>query len=163
MKHLLIVIVLTVCSQFTIAAELSDKKRKVIDELLVITGALEIGEAMGTQATKQFVAAMLQNGQNPDQKLIAIVQDELTTIMREEFIDNGFIRNISYDIYHKHFTLEELQFTLDFYKTPIGAKMAKLLPQVSQEAMMAGQKHGESLQPLVQRRLTARLKAEGYH
>ncbi len=148
-------------SQVLFAEELTNEKKLVIDEMLKITGALEVGEMMGTAVSNQMIAAMSQQQKNLDSKVIAIVQDEIGKIMHDEFIANGFLNKVSYTIYHKYFTIAELKEMVAFYKTPTGRKMASLLPKVTQEGMLAGQEHGQSLGPIIQKRLLARFEKEG--
>jgi len=143
------------------ATEISDEKKAVIDELLEITGALEVATIMGDAAANQMLTAIQRtNGQIPPE-VVAIIRDETHKIMQEEFVDNGFISEVSYVIYDRHFTTAELQEVVDFYKSPTGAKVARLMPQVTQEAMIESQKHMQTLRPIIQQRFTERFEAEG--
>ena len=161
MKKLLLIMTLTLCSQFGMAEALTDEKKKVIDELLEITGALKVGEMMGTAVVNQMISAMAQQNANMDQRIVEIVQGEVGQVMHEEFIASGFVHNMSYSIYHKYFSTTELKEMVAFYKTPIGMKVSETLPLVTQESMLAGQKHAQSLGPVIQQRLLARFKKEG--
>ncbi len=161
MNKIISILILLVFAQFAFAEDLTVEKKRVIDEMLEITGALEVGERMGTAVASQMISAMSQREKDLDPKIVAIVQDEVGNIMHDEFIANGFLNEMSYTIYHKHFTLVELKEMVAFYKTPTGSKMATLLPQITQEGMIAGQKHGQSLGPIIQKRLVARFEKEG--
>ena len=129
---------LLLMSQLSVAEELTDEKKQVIDEMLEITGALKIGEMMGNAASNQMINALQAQNKNIDQKAAEAIKDEMSKLMHEEFIANGFINNMSYGIYHKHFTTAELKEIVGFYKTQTGSKMASLLPQITQEGMMEG-------------------------
>jgi hypothetical protein len=148
-------------SQFVFSEELNDEKKQVIDEMLEITGALKVGEMMGVAVANQMITALSQKEKNLDPKIVDIIKDEIAKIMHDEFVANRFINEMSYTIYHKYFTTSELKEMVAFYKTPTGAKMASLMPQVSQEGMAAGQKHGQSLGPIIQQRLKDRFEKEG--
>jgi len=161
MIKILSVIVLITFTQFSFSGEITEEKKRVIDEMLEITGALEVGEMMGTAVANQMITAMSQQQEKLDPKVVAILKDEVGKIMHDEFIANGFVNEIAYTIYHKHFTTAELKEMVGFYKTPTGSKMAALLPQVTQESMVAGQQHGQSLGPIIQKRLMARFEKEG--
>lgn len=152
---------LLLMSQLSVAEELTDEKKQVIDEMLEITGALKIGEMMGNAASNQMINALQAQNKNIDQKAAEAIKDEMSKLMHEEFIANGFINNMSYGIYHKHFTTAELKEIVGFYKTKTGSKMASLLPQITQEGMMEGQKHGMSLGPKIQQRIMARFAKDG--
>lgn len=43
-------------------------------------------------------------------------------------------------VYAENFTAEEIDAINDFYRTPVGAKLTELLPTISQEASLAGQR-----------------------
>jgi len=153
-------LVLFIFTQCTYADEITIEKKLVIDEMLEITGALKVGEMIGTAIVSQMIAAMSQQQMDLDPKFIEIIQDEVGKVMHEEFIANGFVHEMSYTIYHKYFTLVELKEMVAFYKTPTGRKMALVLPQVAQEGLLAGQQHGQSLGPIIQQRLLARFEKE---
>ena len=161
MKRMILLSMLLLISPLALSEELTEKKKQIIDEMLEITGALKIGEMMGTTVANQMIAAMSQQQKDIDPKIISIVQDEMAKIMHDEFVANGFVNEMSYKIYHKYFSTAELEEMLAFYKTPIGNKMATLMPQVAQEGMLAGQQHGQSLGPVIQARLRARFEKEG--
>ena len=161
MKRLFLLSILLVMSPLAQSEELTEKKKQVIDEMLELTGALKIGEMMGTTVANQMIAAMSKQQKNIDPRIVSIVQDEMGKIMHDEFVANGFIHEMSYKIYHKHFSTSELEEMVAFYRTPTGSKMASLMPQVTQEGMIAGQQHGQTLGPVIQARLRARLEKEG--
>jgi hypothetical protein len=157
-----IIIALMILSSINIcASELSKEDKKVIDELLEITGAIKIGEMMSVAVSNEFINAMAQQNKKISPKVVKIVQDEIGKFMSEQFVENGFIYNLSYDIYPKYFTINEIKEMVDFYKTPTGKKVASVMPQLAQESMIAGQRHGQSLIPKLQERLKKRLEAEG--
>ena len=157
-----IIIALMILSSTNIwANELSKEDRKVIDELLEITGAVKIGEMMGVAVSNEFINAMAQQNREMSPKVVKIVQDEIGEFMSEEFVENGFIYKLSYEIYPKYFTINEIKEMVNFYKTPTGKKVASVMPQLTQESMIAGQRQGQSLIPQLQERLKKRLEAEG--
>ena len=143
------------------ADELNAEKKAVIDEMLQVTGALKMGEAMGAAIGGQMISALAQQQGEVDPKIVAVTQDEINQIMHDEFIANGLVNQISYDIYHRHFTTAELREIVAFYKSPTGAKAARLAPEMMRESMMAGQKHVQTLDGVIRERLAARFAAEG--
>jgi uncharacterized protein len=44
------------------------------------------------------------------------------------------------DIYVKHFTHDEVRALLDFYTTPVGRKVIRVMPMLAQESSAAGQR-----------------------
>jgi hypothetical protein len=159
-KNLFIIFILFTSVQVN-AEELTDKKKQVIDELLEITGAAKIGEMMGTAVANNMITALSKQNGNLDPKIVNIIKDETGKIMHDEFIANHWLNETSYKIYHKYLTLNELREMLEFYKSPVGSKVLAVLPQITQEGMLAGQAHGQSLGPVIQKRLKARFELEG--
>ncbi|WP_158970725.1 DUF2059 domain-containing protein [Paraglaciecola sp. L3A3] len=143
------------------AEELNDEKKKLIDEMLQVSGAAKLGDMMGSWASGQLISALQRQNKEVDTKTITIIQDEIGKLMNEEFIHNGFVNNMSYDIYHKYFSLSELKEMVAFYKTETGKKVAAVLPKITQESMQASQQHGMSLTGKIQQRIQARFAKEG--
>ena len=48
-------------------------------------------------------------------------------------------------IYAKYLTHEEIKDLLRFYESPSGAKFVSVLPQITQESMLAGQTWGANI------------------
>lgn len=161
MFKIISIVTLLLFSQFLHAAEITKEDKVVIDEMLQITGAYKIAEMMGTAVSNQMITAMSQQHKDLDPRVKGIVQDEIGKIMHDEFIANGFLKETSYRIYHKYFTTAELKEIVAFYKTPTGKKLTTLLPKITQEGMLAGQQHGQSLGPVIRQRLMARFEKEG--
>jgi hypothetical protein len=61
-------------------------------------------------------------------------------------------------IYDKHFTEEDIQGMIAFYRSPVGQKLTSELPQITTESMSAGQEWGRALAQHV----TEQLKKDGY-
>ena len=74
----------------------------------------------------------------------------------------GSLYELIYPIYAAKFTTQELREILAFYKTPVGKKVTKELPQITQEAMIKGQVWGQSLVPKLQSHIKTRLEKEGF-
>ena len=90
-----------------------------------------------------------------------IAAEEIGAIMREEFVDSGFINRLGYQTYGKYFSLSELKDLVAFYKTPTGRKMAARLPRITAEKFTAGDQHALSLGPIIEKRLMARFREVG--
>lgn len=60
-------------------------------------------------------------------------------------IDAKELINMTAEIYAKHFTAQELDELIAFYKTPIGKKLIEKLPIITSESMEKGQAWGANL------------------
>jgi hypothetical protein len=56
-------------------------------------------------------------------------------------------------IYDKHLSEQDIKSVIAFYETPAGKRFVKVLPQLTQESMVAGQKWGMALAQKVVDRL----------
>ena len=69
----------------------------------------------------------------------AIPPDQLADLRREfERIQVDFVTKVMADspaIYARHFTAAELRELLAFYRTPVGAKAIRIMPQITTEAL----------------------------
>jgi hypothetical protein len=66
-----------------------------------------------------------------------------------------------YPIYHKHLTLAEVRGLIQFYKTPLGQKAISVMPKMSQEGALAGQKWAATITPVLNQRIKDRFEEEG--
>jgi len=160
-----LLIVLCVLSIGVYAEELTDEKKRIIDELLEITGAAEMGETMAVFMANEMISAMTKKYENSDDpripRMIEITKDETAKLLHEEFIANRWFNEISYGLYHKYLSTAELKELLAFWKTPIGRKLIVVTPKITEEGMSLGVAHGRSLGPAIKQRLKARLEREG--
>jgi hypothetical protein len=157
-KTLLLLILLTL-SQLSFAEEISAEKKLVIDEFLQVSGELDI-EQTARAMTESFIGVLAEN-QSLDPRMAPIAAEEIGAIMREEFVDSGFINRLGYQTYGKYFSLSELKDLVAFYKTPTGRKMAARLPRITAEKFTAGDQHALSLGPIIEKRLMARFREVG--
>lgn len=132
-----------------------DTKRKLIAELIEVTGALTNIESdfrKGIEEQKRLMDSAL-----PDD---LFASDDLTEAERQErrekvtadrnrmfdlMIDRiekeidfkGFAEKSLYNIYDKHYTEQELKELISFYQTPIGKKVVAVSPLIQSETMNA--------------------------
>jgi len=141
--------------------EVPESSLKLIEELMRVSGGAEIGKIMSQYFVSTFTQAISQSDPNTDPRVFTIIEEEVNSIISEEIDEKQALVRMTAPIYAKHLTDEDLQNTLDFYKTETGKKFIKVMPMITQESMQAGNAWGQSLAPLIQERVMARLKAEG--
>ena len=127
--------------------------------LLQMTGAANLGLQMGTATTNQIIDLLRKQDPDIPQKAVDAIKDEISKLFAEEI---STMLDAVVPIYAKHFSHEELKGLISFYKTTLGQKTIKVLPQIMNESMLAGQVWGKSLEPKLRKRLSERLKAEGF-
>jgi hypothetical protein len=127
----------------------AEADRKVTMELVQMVTPQETYQAMITQMTKQMLASMQQSGAN----VPAGVEEKMGKAVVEA-LPYADLASWTVDVYAARFTTEEVRQLIGFYKTPVGKKAARLLPELSGEV---GQKMG----PILMQRLPAAMKKVG--
>jgi len=123
---------------------ISPEKEKSIRQLLDVMGTTKLTQQMTTQ-----MMAMLKQSQPG-------VPEELWSRF-EKKLDAREVIDLVIPVYDKHFSKEDIDGLTAFYESPLGQKVVRTLPQVSQESMEIGQAWGrrkaeEVLQELQQER-----------
>lgn len=152
---------LSVSAAQTESAPIPETKKQLIDEFLEVTGALKIGQMMSQAFMQQMSNGLRQAKPDVDPRAFGIIEQEVNALIDEEIRVNKALNRMSYPIYNRYFSNAELEELIRFYKTPIGRKTTRIMPTVTQEAMNAGQRWGQSLAPKIQQRVEARLALEG--
>ncbi len=117
-------------------------KRADIIELLELTGTsanieLAMNQMEGT--IKPLMERALPPGDYRE-KLIQLFFERFRTKF-----DAKQIIDLAIPEYEKNFTDEELKALIKFYKTPVGHKVATVVPQLTQSLMEAGKQRGEQV------------------
>ncbi|MEE8188392.1 MAG: DUF2059 domain-containing protein [Kiloniellales bacterium] len=135
-------------------------KDAAIRELLEITGTM----ALAKQAMKQMMPSMWELVKKADPR----ISDDLLSVMEEEFL-NAFDESLPefiggmVAIYDKYFTIGEINELLAFYRTELGRKTIKVMPQLLTESMSFGEVWGRDvLAPLALDRIAKRFRKKGY-
>ena len=162
-KNFILLAAIALFSSFIVttnAHAVDPEKKKVIKELLDVSGADQIAIMMGDASSKNIT--MLLRKQNPDtpSRVFDAIDQEVKKVFEEE-MESGSFYELIYPIYAEKFSLDELKEILAFYKTPVGQKVTKELPAITQEAMMKGQVWGQSMGPKLQKRIQQRMQEEG--
>ncbi len=119
-----------------------------LKKLIVVSGA----DATVKQLIPQMFAMMRQQLPNVPSKY----WEEVEKVMMKTLVDDWVEMLIP--IYHKRFTLSDLQGIIKFYESPVGKKMAAEQPAIASESMAVGQQWGVKIATKVEEAL----KAKGY-
>lgn len=142
---LLTAIVLCVVSAGISAA--GDVKRDVAQaahELLRVTGAGELGIRMMNQMI------------DVKRRTLPDVPDKFWQDFMAE-VDPDDLNRLVVPVYARHFTVEEMESMIAFYRTPAGQKLVSKLSVLTEESMMVGRQWGMELGV----RITRKLKEDG--
>lgn len=141
MKKLLLSVCLGSALAFSGVAFSQTATDQSVKQLIVETGAADIGELV----LQQLVAQLQQSG---------ATEDQITQIQAEFNVDQ--LVNLLVPVYQKEFTEEDIQAFLTFYNSPAGKKMIEKQPVIMQESMVIGQQWGMGVAQRIQEILTAK-------
>jgi len=116
----------------TLAAEMkaaSDKAPVVLRQ--IVTQKLTENTKLDAAARAKLVAAIDKKLPAAEEALEQLFSDPATS---------AEITSETAKIYTRHFTVEEMQQTAAFYRTPAGAKMLAIAPKVTAESLAFGQR-----------------------
>lgn len=142
MKHCLLVLLLLLTSQMYAG---DSQKVKDIKQLLKITGSVDL--SLG--AMDQIIESI--------KKIQPDIPQEFWDEFRKEVKGDDLIDMIV-PIYDKYYSAQDIKDLITFYNSPLGQKVSKSLPAISQESMAAGQAWGQKLGEKV----VEKMKAKGY-
>ncbi len=120
-------------------------KREAIRRLLNITGTPELGMRIAERIVENIKRS------HPD------VPDKFWNEFEEEMTRDEFI-GIIVPLYDEHFSQDEIQELITFFKTDVGQKYVENLPELSTQSMQAGRRWGQKLG----QRIVDKLQAKGY-
>ena len=143
------------------AENIAPGKKADIEKLMKITGALTIAKQMSEAFVNNMTQAIKASRPDVPDRMYNILAEEVNKIIGEQIVAKGGYLEMAVLIYDKHFTHKDIKGLLSFYQTELGKKTIKVLPQIMQESMKAGQLWGQALGPLIQERIINRFKEEG--
>lgn len=165
MKKWMLIFILLSAWSFALSAEekISEEKKQLIDQLLTQTGqsALNVGNQFSSFFVQQMTVSLKQARPDVDPKAFDIIEDVVNATIREKMVLQGSFTQMIYPIYDKHFSNEELQQIIEFNETELGQKLIRVMPQITQEGMQAGQAFGQSLAPIIEAKIKQRFEEEG--
>lgn len=156
----LLISLLMLFARPALTEDLTDAKKKLIDEFLVLTGGDRMADIFARYYIEEIGMNMLKANPDLDKKAFSIIAEEVNSVIEDEVTRNNAISELSYPIYHKHLTTEDIVELIRFYKSPIGQKTMQLLPTISREAMEAGESWGRALGPGIQQKVNKRFEQE---
>ena len=147
------------------SAKISPEKRELIKQIIALSDAHKrtevVSESVFAQSEKNFISGMSASiGNSPDysdaQKTELITRltlssarffDRCRELMKQKINLAEIVDSVTYPIYDKYFEQADLEALVTFYKSPIGEKFVKVMPQIYQESSA---KTNEILIPKIQ-------------
>ena len=110
-------------------------KEADIRKLMDLTGANSLGEQLMAAGMEQFRASVLDS--QPDNPRAKQFVDAFVAGFQKHF-DATALTQTEIPIYDKYLTAEDLKGLLEYYSSPLGKRMLKVLPEIAQESQAAG-------------------------
>jgi hypothetical protein len=119
-------------------SKIDPAEEKAIRRLIELNGTSQYGQVITESISYQVKTAMSRNLQ-PDrlQKFMDAFNQKLTAAAPTEGINNAIV-----PIYAEHFSMEDIQGMIKFYESPLGTKMVKNMPPLTQQVQTASQDVG---------------------
>lgn len=143
------------------AQALRPEERAEVRELLELTHATDVGRMMGKFVVDQMSSSLKSARPDLPPRAFDLLAEEVNATITAELKAEGGLEDLLVALYRKHFTREEIQALIAFYKTPVGKKLSDKLPVLGQEGMEAGARWGERIGPKIGERVQRRLEQEG--
>lgn len=142
-------------------AQTQDQRfRASIREMIEASGAAVRGaEFASLMAVPMFEMLKRARPDIPD-RAFAIVREELAAEFARMDGPDGIQESIV-DLYAQHFTPDEVSALLQFYRSPLGRKVATTMPILLQESAEIGQRWMRMHSPQIRAAIDARLRREG--
>lgn len=140
MKKTLLIFALLIFS-ISFAQTKNDK----IKELMVLTGAGDMGADFAKQLITQYKTAYSH------------VPEKFWTDFSSE-IKASDLENLVIPIYDKYYSEQDINDLIKFYNSPVGKKTISVLPQIMRESMEAGQGWGRN----ISEKILEKLETEKY-
>jgi len=117
------------------AAKIDSAKEADIRQLMEVTGVNGLGDQLLTAGIAQFRANVLEA--RPDDPRAKQFADAFAARFKKHF-DPHSVVEIVVPIYDKHLSSEDLRALLEYYRSPFGQRMLKVLPEVARDSQVAG-------------------------
>lgn len=116
------------------------QKEARIRELMDLTGAKDLGQQLIDAGMEQFRSSVLDSQpNNPRAKQFV---DAFAARFQKHF-DTKSLNELVIPIYDKYLSTEDLKGLLDYYRSPLGQRMLKALPDVARDSQAAGYTLGQ--------------------
>ena len=123
-----------------LTSKMDPAKEADIRQLMEVTGVNGLGEQLMNAGIAQFRANVTES--QPDNPRAKQFADAFAARFQKHF-DPHSVTETVIPIYHKYLSHEDLKALLEYYKSPFGQRMLKLLPEVARDSQLAGYTLGQ--------------------
>jgi hypothetical protein len=132
-------------------------KRTHIEQLMAMTNVLQLSSQMSRVMVNIMGQAIKGAHPGIPQKVIDALPDTVDTVVAEHLPE---LKEQMADLYATNFSDDDLVSIIEFYQTPVGRKLIRVMPAVMQQCTVIGIQWARSLGPEIEQRLNARFKKD---
>ncbi len=122
------------------SAKMDPAKQADIRQLMEVTGVNGLGEQLMNAGIAQFRANVTES--QPDNPRAKQFVDAFAVRFQKHFDPHSLTETVI-PIYDKYLSNEDLKELLEYYKSPFGQRMLKVLPEVARDSQLAGYTLGQ--------------------
>jgi hypothetical protein len=123
-----------------VSSKVNPTKEANIRQLMDATGVNGLGEQLMNAGIAQFRANVTES--QPDNPRAKQFADAFAARFQKHF-DPRAVTETVIPIYDKYLSDEDVKALLEYYKSPFGQRMLKVLPEVARDSQMAGYSLGQ--------------------
>lgn len=146
LKMLCALMAVVVIGQNAFAEESLTTKEALAMEIIELTDADKMAEAMTSQIRQQMQRQMEAQISCPAEREVAAEMTELFTSNMSEMMRSSELKAELILAYAELFTQEELEGLAEFHRSELGRKVLEVQPEIMRRSMQAAQRLGKELQ-----------------
>lgn len=154
-----IVLLFLLCCQTTLSATISNEKKALVDELIVLQGANFIGEEIALAMASDFEQMLELNGVTMKEDFYESVVSIVSELVFEQFVATGELAELYYETWGSSLDAKEILALIAFYESPAGRKLVEVAPSIERRIAEAVMKLGDSIRPNLEERFIQRFGA----
>lgn len=155
----IVILFVTVTAAHAAEERLSDEKRTDITTLLGVMGALDVRQKVENYVVGQMTDNLKETRPDIPAKMYDVLKEEVRSAIED---NRDELEALLIPMYHKHYSHQEIQGLLAFYRTDLGKKTVKLMPIMAQESLESGRQWGRIVVLEIRKRVTVKFKEHGY-
>lgn len=130
-------------------------------EQVITLMELQGSKALMGQMVEQMLATQVEGMKKLRPDIPADFWNEFTAEMRRQLRVEELLDQMV-PIYQRHFSRDDLEQLIAFYRSPVGRKFFSELPLIQREAMQVGQQWGAAIGQRIGEESEQRIKEKGY-
>ena len=139
---------------------ITPEKRNDIVKLMNLLGTLKISEMFMNTVTDDYFNGLKKLRPDISAKVMDIIKEESKATVKDSIDTGGLISRLIV-INNRYFTHAEIKSMLDFYESPIGKKIIRVMPVMTKESLIVGAEWQKSMASDLKERLIKRLQKDG--